>query len=255
MVLILIQKLRAISLYGEIDNVTMMLEIFSVCLTAGILISFLFCLFLLIYFPEELGPMPAILFVEHDCVPILLKLLTKHNTACTCAIFEILVHIVIEKGILLYLPLLSLVTFLLFFCYAELCHSIICPELNILFDDLEYAPEDVSDFFMELHVNSNLRSMILFYLSIYLTLFPSIHAYLIFEIDKLCLFLLENCQLPKMYGLIAKYPALEGFEEHLTAFLSENSTLSSLPFTPFLVRFQFLLILSSRFCEFEEICK
>eukprot|EP00026_Physarum_polycephalum_P002056 Phypoly_transcript_02060.p1 GENE.Phypoly_transcript_02060~~Phypoly_transcript_02060.p1 ORF type:complete len:942 (+),score=135.78 Phypoly_transcript_02060:88-2913(+) len=159
-VLILIQKLRAISLYGEIDNITMMLEIFSVCLTA-----------------EELGPMPAILFVEHDCVPILLKLLTKHNTACTCAIFEILVHIVVEK---------------------ELCHSIICPELNILFDDLEFAPEDVSDFFMELHVNSNLR-------------------------NKLCLFLLENCQIPKMYGLIAKYPALEGFEEHLTDFLSENN--------------------------------
>jgi hypothetical protein len=47
--------------------------------------------------------MPAILFVEHDCVPILLKLLTKHNTACTCAIFEILVHIVVEKGIFLQL--------------------------------------------------------------------------------------------------------------------------------------------------------
>lgn len=34
-VLILIQKLRAISQYGEIDNISMMLEIFSVCLTAG----------------------------------------------------------------------------------------------------------------------------------------------------------------------------------------------------------------------------
>jgi hypothetical protein len=30
-----------------------------------------------------------------------------------------------------------------------------------------------------------------------------------------------------MYGLIAKYPALEGFEEHLTEFLSDNSMVSS----------------------------
>ena len=47
---------------------------------------------------EELGVMPALLFVEHGCVPILLKLLMKNNTACTAAIFEILLHIGSEKG-------------------------------------------------------------------------------------------------------------------------------------------------------------
>jgi len=137
-----------------------MLEIFSVCLTA-----------------EELGAMPALLFVEHDCVPILLKLLMKNNTACTAAIFEILLHIGGEK---------------------ELCHSVICPELNILFDNLDNVPPDVADFFLDAYDNIYLR-------------------------NKLCLFLLENCQLPKMYGFMGKYPVLEGFQEHLTEFLSENN--------------------------------
>lgn len=87
---------------------------------------------------------------------------------------------------------------------------------------MEISPtSDFADLLMELHNNALLQSM---HIIILLFILYSLFSILInLLIDKLCLFLLENCQLPTAFGLIEKYPTLDLFSEKLTEFLTDNS--------------------------------